>query len=85
MESDKRFCGPLSEGACVKDAAEEGAQIYDDKPKVKQNHGNIDFSFLFYLKTRDDWRVVSWYTAAHLIFKTHFNSCFCLGFSINLM
>lgn len=54
MESDKRFCGLLSEGAYVKDAAEEGAQIYDDKPKVKQNHGNIDFSFLFYLKTRDD-------------------------------
>lgn len=24
-------------------------------------------------------------TAVCLILKTHFNSCFCLGFSINLM
>lgn len=42
----------------VKDAAEEGAQFNDYKPKVTQSHGNTGFSFLFYLKTRDDRRVM---------------------------
>lgn len=56
MESDKRFCGAsfIRGLPCGKDAAEKGAQFYDYKPKVRQNLGNTRFSFLFYLKTRDD-------------------------------